>query len=64
MHRFLSILIVFSMMIFPFYGCESMGRVAAKTEKGIETGAHKIEDSIENASDKFKDGYNDEKNKK
>ncbi len=64
MYRFLSILIVFSLMIFPFYGCESMGRVAAKTEKGIEKGASKLGDSIENASDKFKNGYNDEKNKK
>ena len=51
------------MIAFSFYGCESMGRAAAKTEKGIQKGADKLEESIEKAGDHFKQGYEEEQSK-
>lgn len=64
MKRMFTTFLVLLMVAVFSYGCESMGRALAKTEKGIQKGADKLEESIGNATDDFNKGYDGEKPKK
>lgn len=60
MKRWLMVLIALILVGFTANGCGWMGRTTAKAEKGIEKGV----DAISNSIDEFKNGYQEEREKK
>jgi hypothetical protein len=47
--------------MFMLNGCEAMGRATARTENNIKKVNNKIVNKIQTADQKFKKGYNSEK---
>ena len=52
---------VFVFVIFSFAGCQWVGRTSGKAEKGIQTGAEKVEKSVDKMQDDTKKGYEEGK---
>ena len=63
MKKLVVLLSVISFMALSFTGCEWAGRTAAKAEKGLQTGADKMEKGIKKMEDDFNKSYEEEKKK-
>ena len=61
MKKFVVLLSVISVMAYSFTGCEWAGRTAGKAEKGIQTGAEKMDKGAKKLEDDFNKGYEDGK---
>jgi hypothetical protein len=61
MKKVAMVLSLIALMTFSFTGCEWAGRTAAKAEKGMQTGADKMEKGVKKMEDDFNKGYEDGK---
>lgn len=63
MNRSIKILIVLLSLVFFVSGCEWMGKMSVKAEKGIEKGVQKMEKTVDKMDKKFEEGREEEEDK-
>lgn len=60
MNRLIKTIILFISLVFFVSGCEWMGKMSVKAEKGIEKGVDKMEKAVDKMDKEFEKGREEE----